>query len=91
MKNAVRTLAVVLTLALTTQGCASLNNTLGSWGTNLSDAPATVTCYSGGKEVYKTITRGKVTTGAGDMASFYDANGHLVEAYADCFYVYDQR
>lgn len=72
-------------------GCSSFNNSISALRSDLSNAPATVTCYSGGKEVYKTITTGKVTTGTGDMAIFRDSQGHIVEAFADCFYVYDVR
>jgi Domain of unknown function (DUF5052) len=90
MKKLITTL-ILISVLLSTSGCSSWSNWAGGVKANLSNKPATVTCYSGGKEVYKTVTRGKVTTNGGDMASFYDTNGYLVEAFADCFYVYDQQ
>lgn len=97
MKRMIALTAVITALTIT--GCSSVGNELNKAGADWSNRPATVTCYSGGKEVYKTVTHGKViahplterkvTTGNGDMATFQDSSGHLVEMYADCFYEYN--
>lgn len=89
--NSKLALSAVIVTALALNGCSSFNNAIGSWGSNLSNRPANVVCYSGGKEVYRTTTTGKVTTGNGDMASFWDNNGNFVEAFADCIYTYDVK
>lgn len=90
MKSKLALTAVVLA-AIALTGCSSFNNTIGSWGTNLSNKPATVTCWSGGQVIYQTTTTGKVTTGTGDMATFWDADGNLVEMFADCSFVYNLK
>jgi len=84
-------LSAVIVAALALGGCSALDNSLGKIGANFSKNPATVTCWSGGKVIYQTTTRGKVTTGAGDMATFWNAEGNLVEMFADCSFVYDLR
>ena len=84
-------LIVVIVAALTSGGCSSLQNDIGSMNANWTNKPATVTCWSGGKVIYQTTTTGKVTTGTGDMATFWDADGNLVEMFADCSFVYDTK
>jgi hypothetical protein len=87
MKSKIGLAASVLALG----GCSSIQNDLGKMGADLSSQPAIVTCWSGGEVIYQTTTTGKVTTGSGDMATFYDENGNLVEMYADCSFVYDVK
>lgn len=77
-------LSAVVIAALVLTGCSGLDNYAGKVGANWSKNPATVTCWSGGKVIYQTTNRGKVTTGTGDMATFWDADGNLVEMFADC-------
>jgi hypothetical protein len=84
-------LIVVIVTGIALAGCSSLDNSLGKIGANYSKNPATVTCWSGGQVIYQTTTRGKVTTGTGDMATFWDAEGNLVEMFADCSFVYNLR
>lgn len=90
MKSKLALTAVVIA-ALTLTGCSGLDNYAGKIGANLSKNPATVTCWSGGVVIYKTTTHGKVTTDTGDMATFWDADGNLVEMFADCSFVYNVK
>lgn len=84
-------LTAVLVAALALGGCSSLQNDIGSINANWTNKPATVTCWSGGQVIYQTTTTGKVTTGTGDMATFWDADGNLVEMFADCSFVYNLK
>lgn len=87
MKSKLGLAAAVVALG----GCSSLDNSIAKTTADFSATPATVTCWSGGEVIYQTTTRGKVTTGTGDMATFYDVNGNLVEIFADCAFVYDVK
>lgn len=87
--NSKLALTAVIVAAITLGGCSSLQNDIGSMSANWTNKLATVTCWSGGQVIYQTTTTGKVTTGTGDMATFWDADGNLVEMFADCSFVYD--
>ena len=74
---------------LTTTSCASFQNGIARTGLNFSNSDAVVECFSGGKTVYKTTTKGKVTDSpSSDGFFFTDSNGSFVEINADCIVTY---
>lgn len=74
-------------LSLVTTGCTSFQTRV---STQISDSPATISCYSGGKQILEAETVGKpVSENNSDGYLFKDkATGKLVEISADCIIVY---
>ncbi len=74
-------------LFVSTTGCTS---SLTRISTRLTDRPATIICYSGGKEILATETEGKpLSEQNSDGYLFRDkTTGRLVEVSADCVITY---
>lgn len=59
------------------------------FGNDITNKPATVTCFSGGKEILSTTTIGKVTDApSSDGFFFQDKDGSFKEVVADCISTY---
>lgn len=75
---------VFVLLALLLSGCTDATiGSLGAYGES-----AIITCYSGGKEVFKDESTGKVIILEGGGGWHYKSiNGSYVRTFADCFVV----
>lgn len=84
MKNRLFCLAL---LSLVITSCASFRT---KFSTQISDSPATINCYSGGKQILKAETVGKpVSEENSDGYLFKDkTTGKLIEISADCIIIY---
>lgn len=74
---------MIAALALALTACTDAE--VSSWGAYGDEA--TVTCYSGGQEVFKDTSTGKVE-GTGDGVQFRSqTTGRHVRTYADCIVI----
>lgn len=74
-------------LSLAVTSCTSFQT---QFSTQINDSPATIDCYSGGKQILKAETVGKpVSEQNSDGYLFKNkATGKLVEISADCIIIY---
>ena len=79
---------IIILISLALLGCEA---ELSQWGAYLTDKPASVTCYSGGKIIYQGKSTGKVfSENSSDGYLFEDAaDGKLKEVSGDCIILYD--
>lgn len=78
MKNTIVFLVALVAMGMTTSCTDAERAEFGAYGDK-----ADITCYSGGKEVFKDESTGKVIAGEG-LIYMSSKTGGYVRAYADC-------
>ena len=79
-----KTLAII-TMIITLSACDATIGKISSMGKE-----ATVTCYSGGKEVIKMRSTGKILSEPGSGYYFKNEKGLMVEIDMPCVILYDK-
>ena len=83
-------ITTMLLLSMACTSCAGWQNGLQRNVNNFINKPASIQCFSGGKEILKEKTNGKVTDDPDSDGFFYRReNGEFVEVSADCIFTYN--
>jgi hypothetical protein len=84
------TILITLLGISTLNGCGTINGAMKSCTSN-TGTPAEIKCYSGGNLIYEGNSTGKPASEASSDGYYWtdSETGRLVEASADCIFIYE--